>query len=60
VRFSDERLAALWESSLAAKEEMPEQPPLIRRAVALGRLALDPLAVLASLCGRVWAFCLLA
>ncbi|GAX85636.1 hypothetical protein CEUSTIGMA_g13051.t1 [Chlamydomonas eustigma] len=51
VRYADERLAALWESCRAAKEEFPEQPVHVRRAIALGRLAQDPLAVLAQLAG---------
>jgi len=46
-----ENVAALWENSEAAKEQMPSSIPIVRRAVALGRQALDPLAVLASLCG---------
>lgn len=46
-----ENVAALWENSEAAKEQMPSSIPIVRRAVALGRQALDPLAVLASVCG---------
>ncbi len=52
VLWGDERVASLWASSPAAAEEFPEHGPLLRKAVALGRMALDPLAVLASLCGR--------
>ncbi|CAL8470742.1 g10284 [Coccomyxa elongata] len=52
ITYADETLAALWQSSAAAQAEMGDQPPLVRRAVALARCALDPLAVLASLCGR--------
>jgi hypothetical protein len=48
---ADERLAALWENCKAAVDELPEQPPHVRRAVALARLQLDPLALLASLAG---------
>jgi hypothetical protein len=33
------------------QDEFPEQPSHVRRAVALGRLQLDPLPVLAQLCG---------
>ena len=50
--WAEEAVAALWANSAAAKAEFPEHGPLVRRAVALGRMALDPLAVLASLCGR--------
>ena len=46
-----ETVAALWELSTAAKEELPTSAPIVRKAVALARQALDPLAVLASLCG---------
>lgn len=52
VMWADEEVAALWANSAAAKSELPEHPPAVRKAVALGRMALDPLAVLASLCGR--------
>ncbi|KAF5840153.1 hypothetical protein DUNSADRAFT_17637 [Dunaliella salina] len=48
---ADERLAMLWERCKAAQDEFPEQPPFVRRAIALGRLQLDPLPVLAQLCG---------
>eukprot|EP00798_Chlamydomonas_sp_ICE-L_P017810 gene17810-24188_t len=51
VLYADERLAALWENCRAAKDEFPEQPPHVRRAIALGRLHLDPLSILAQLCG---------
>jgi len=53
LKFSaDESIAMAWENSHAAEAEMPSSPPIIRRAVALARLALDPLAVLASTCGQ--------
>ncbi|KAG2488784.1 hypothetical protein HYH03_012781 [Edaphochlamys debaryana] len=48
---AEERLAALWENSGAARSELREHAPLVRRAVGLGRAALDPLALLAALCG---------
>ena len=44
-------IAQVWESSAAARREMPDQPPIVRRAVALGRGVLEPLAPLASLAG---------
>ena len=53
LRFSaDESIAMAWENSKAAEAELPSSPPIIRRAVALARQALDPLAVLASTCGQ--------
>ncbi|GLI70134.1 hypothetical protein VaNZ11_014942 [Volvox africanus] len=47
----DEKLAKLWENSSAARSELREHAPLVRRAVGLGRSALDPLSLLAALCG---------
>eukprot|EP00198_Chlamydomonas_reinhardtii_P008324 XP_001697661.1 glycine rich protein [Chlamydomonas reinhardtii] len=47
----DEKLAALWEVSAAGRSELREHAPLVRRAVGLGRSALDPLSLLAALCG---------
>lgn len=51
VRFADELLAAMWQKSVAAEEELPDASATVRRAVALGRTMLDPLAIVASLCG---------
>lgn len=51
VKYADERVASLWEKCSAAREELPDQPPAVRRAVALARWFVDPLAVLASLAG---------
>lgn len=51
VYWADHRLAALWANSDAAKAEFPDYTYLVRMAVGVGRLALDPLAVLAVLCG---------
>eukprot|EP00887_Chlorella_sp_A99_P000019 scaffold16.g19.t1 len=46
----DEAVPALWENSAAAAAELgPAAAGVVRRAVALGRLLLDPLAVLAAL-----------
>ncbi len=52
VWFADESVPALWENSSAAAAELPAAPGVVRRSVALGRLMLDPLALLASLCGE--------
>lgn len=48
---ADERIAGLWENCKAASDELPEQAAHVRRAVALARMQLDPLALLASLAG---------
>lgn len=53
LKFSaDESIAMAWENSRAAESELPSSPSIIRRAVALARQALDPLAVLSSTCGQ--------
>lgn len=52
LQQADESLALAWENCSAAREELGEQRTEVRRAVALGRCLLDPLAVLASLCGE--------
>ncbi len=52
TRLADESLAALWGTSGAAAEEFPASPEVVRKAVALGRQMLDPLALLAALCGE--------
>ena len=52
IRMADESVAAAWENSSSAKEELAATPAaIVRRAVALGRQLLDPLAMLAGLCG---------
>ena len=56
MQNADQALAEAWDNSAAAREELGEQPGMIRRAVGLGRSLLDPLAVLAALCGAPRAF----
>ena len=34
IVYADETLAALWQTSAAAQQEMGDQPPLVRRAVS--------------------------
>ncbi|GBG67753.1 hypothetical protein CBR_g879 [Chara braunii] len=51
VVFADEGLASLFEKSQAAADILPGQLPIVRRAVGLGRLAQNPLALVALLCG---------
>lgn len=54
ILMADESVAAAWENSAPAREELAASSPMpiVRRAVGLGRQLLDPLALLASLCGR--------
>ncbi|KAL4447813.1 hypothetical protein ABPG75_005032 [Micractinium tetrahymenae] len=54
ILMADESVAAAWENSAPAREELAASSPapIVRRAVGLGRQLLDPLALLASLCGR--------
>ena len=53
LQFSvDESIAVAWENSTAAETEIPSAAPIVRRGVALAREAMDPFAVLASLCGQ--------
>ncbi|KAI3425064.1 hypothetical protein D9Q98_008441 [Chlorella vulgaris] len=53
ILMADESVAAVWENSAAARDELlsATPAPIVRRGVALGRQLLDPLALLASLCG---------
>ena len=53
MQNADQSLAEAWDNSSAAREELGEQPGMIRRAIGLGRSLLDPLAVLAALCGAL-------
>ena len=56
VKFFDQTVAQLWENSVAAKEELTDQPVLVRRAVAMARVAIQgPLPVLCSLAGEFQA-----
>ncbi len=51
--LADQTIAQLWETSAAAREELTDQPPLVRRAVAMARAAISgTLPVLCSLAGR--------
>ena len=49
VRLVRDDVAALYETSAFAAQDLKEVPRLVRRAVALGRACADPLAVLAAL-----------
>lgn len=35
IVYADETLAALWQTSAAAQQDMGDQPPLVRRAVSV-------------------------
>lgn len=51
--LADQTIAQLWETSAAARDELTDQPPLVRRAVAMARAAISGnLPVLCSLAGR--------
>lgn len=49
VEYVDDTVAKLCETASVVKSEMPEQTPVVLRAVALGRYMLNPAAVVASL-----------
>ena len=49
VNFVDDSVAKLCENAKESMLEMPEQQPLVIRAVALGRSLINPAAVVASL-----------
>eukprot|EP00250_Pteridium_aquilinum_P002122 c12328_g1_i1 orf=3-4373(-) len=50
VIYGDESLPSLYEKSQVSITQLPKQPSIIRRAVALGRYLQNPLALIASLC----------
>lgn len=47
-----EMVARIWQNSVAAMSEFAGHPAIVRRAIALGRLLIDPLALIASLRGN--------
>ncbi|XP_061357289.1 transcription elongation factor SPT6 homolog [Gastrolobium bilobum] len=51
VVFGDEGLPCLYEDSEISMSQLPRQDGIVRRAVALGRFLLNPLAMVATLCG---------
>lgn len=52
IKWADQSVAQVWENSTAAKEELADQPVLVRRAVAIGRTAIyGQLPILCSLAG---------
>lgn len=54
IKWADQSVAQVWENSTAAKEELTDQPVLVRRAVAIGRTAIyGQLPILCSLAGEI-------
>ena len=54
IKWADQSVAQVWENSTAAKEELTDQPVLVRRAVAIGRTAIfGQLPILCSLAGEM-------
>ncbi|MCL7022301.1 hypothetical protein MKW94_013072, partial [Papaver nudicaule] len=51
VVYGDESLPRLYENSRISSDQLPGQPGIVRRAVALGRYLQNPLAMVATLCG---------
>ncbi|KAJ1428325.1 YqgF/RNase H-like domain superfamily [Sesbania bispinosa] len=51
VVLGDESLPRLYEDSEISMSQLPRQHGIVKRAVALGRYLLNPLAMVATLCG---------
>ncbi|XP_010473556.1 PREDICTED: LOW QUALITY PROTEIN: transcription elongation factor SPT6-like [Camelina sativa] len=51
VVYADESLPRLYENSRISSEQLPQQPGIVKRAVALGRYLQNPLAMISTLCG---------
>ncbi|KAL8133543.1 hypothetical protein AgCh_008853 [Apium graveolens] len=51
VLYGDEALPHLYEDSRISSDQLPLQPGIVKRAVALGRYLQNPLAMVATLCG---------
>ncbi|MQL71470.1 hypothetical protein Taro_003793, partial [Colocasia esculenta] len=49
--FGDESLPRLFESCRISSDQLPGQPGIVKRAVALARYLQNPLAMVATLCG---------
>uniref|UniRef100_A0A1D1YSQ9 Transcription elongation factor spt6 n=1 Tax=Anthurium amnicola TaxID=1678845 RepID=A0A1D1YSQ9_9ARAE len=49
--FGDESLPRLYENSRVSSDQLPGQPGIVKRAVALARYLQNPLAMVATLCG---------
>ncbi|KAG9156361.1 hypothetical protein Leryth_009224 [Lithospermum erythrorhizon] len=51
IVYGDESLPHLYENSRISSDQLPAQPGIVKRAVALGRYLQNPLAMVAALCG---------
>ncbi|PKA53008.1 hypothetical protein AXF42_Ash001989 [Apostasia shenzhenica] len=51
IIWGDESLPRLFENSRVSSDQLPGQPGIVKRAVALGRYLQNPLAMVATLCG---------
>ncbi|XP_072996636.1 transcription elongation factor SPT6-like [Typha latifolia] len=51
IVFGDESLPRLYENSRISSDQLPGQPGIVKRAVAIGRYLQNPLAMVATLCG---------
>ncbi|KAJ4828346.1 Transcription elongation factor spt6, partial [Turnera subulata] len=51
IVYGDESLPRLYENSRVSSDQLPSQPGIVKRAVALGRYLQNPLAMVATLCG---------
>ncbi|KAI3831556.1 hypothetical protein MKX03_029514 [Papaver bracteatum] len=51
VVYGDESLPHLYENSRISFDQLPSQPGIVRRAVALGRYLHNPLGMIATQCG---------
>ncbi|KAI3888192.1 hypothetical protein MKW92_031893, partial [Papaver armeniacum] len=51
VVYGDESLPRLYENSRISSDQLPGQPGIVRRAVALWSVPSEPLAMVATLCG---------
>ncbi|XP_038702098.1 transcription elongation factor SPT6 homolog isoform X2 [Tripterygium wilfordii] len=51
IIYGDESLPRLYENSRVSSDQLPGQPGIVKRAVALGRYLQNPLAMAATLCG---------
>ncbi|XP_042395241.1 transcription elongation factor SPT6 homolog [Zingiber officinale] len=51
IIFGDESLPRLYENSRVSSDQLPGQPGIVKRSVALGRYLQNPLAMVATLCG---------
>ncbi|XXG50559.1 hypothetical protein AAC387_Pa02g4549 [Persea americana] len=51
VIYGDESLPRLYENSRISSDQLPAQPGIVKRAVALGHYIQSPLSMIATLCG---------